>query len=847
MNEPSARFKVVSLTHPCPKCGKPDWCAISSDGKWCVCRRVGGDGATEKTDKSGATYFLHKLLSTNGNSKNRIAHRPPRQTVATAEKADLEVHHKVYSALLSELPLLACHANDLIRRGLKAGQGCGFAERFPGGYRTLGNARVRAVEALATAGLQKYFPQVPGFWIKQSNGKLWWTFGGWGGLLVPVRDEQKRIVALLQRADPGRSGPKYTYASSKKHGGPGPGSPVHVPLFDGCKTVCRITEGALKADIATALSGMLTVGLPGVSSWRRTGKLLHSLGVTTVRLAFDADCRLNLMVAEALAHLAQHLQPAGFVVELETWPIELGKGIDDLLNAGHKPTVHTGADVASAIEEILEAARQANPPKEITTMKENGQAERQDAGATNSKGSPKSKPEAYDDPHALARHYRDTLKHSDGWELAFFQEHFWWWNRTCWVQLPDSAMRGRLARFIKQYLTVVFEPTDNQPNMPKVSTGVVSNTMQALNGEVSLPLATKLPSWLGGGPQNRYFLALRNGLLDVEKVLRDDSDVLRPHTPLWFSTVCLPFDFNPDANCARWLAFLDRNLDGRSSGKSKLLQQFMGYLLTPSTSYQRFLMMIGDGANGKSVACAVLHGLLGENNTSTVPLELFGDRFRLAGTLGKLANITAEVGEIDRIAEGQLKAFVTGDPMEFEQKFKAPFTARPTARLVLATNNAPSFSDKSDGLWRRMLLLRFAVRIPEADRIAGMDTPAWWAAGGELPGILNWALVGLHELRQAGQFVVSKDCQAEVDRLRVDANPARRFLEENYQAGPGEIAKADLYGRYAEWCKQRGHHPLAEVGFGKEVGRRFQSVIDGKMTTADGRRNCYKGLQATGN
>ena len=86
-----------------------------------------------------------------------------------------------------------------------------------------------------------------------------------------------------------------------------------------------------------------------------------------------------------------------------------------------------------------------------------------------------------------------------------------------------------------------------------------------------------------------------------------------------------------------------------------------------------------------------------------------------------LKGIMAEVGELDKVAEGQLKAFVTGDPMEFERKFKAPFTARPTARLVLATNNAPQFSDKSDGIWRRMLLLPWAIKVPKKKRVAALS------------------------------------------------------------------------------------------------------------------------------
>src|SRR5262245_60211733 len=121
-----------------------------------------------------------------------------------------------------------------------------------------------------------------------------------------------------------------------------------------------------------------------------------------------------------------------------------------------------------------------------------------------------------------------------------------------------------------------------------------------------------------------------------------------------------------------------------------------------STDAQRMLCLVGEGANGKSVVLAGLHAMLGQDNVSTVPLEDFGRRFSMAQTLGKLANVCPEVGELDKTAEGTLKAFVSGDRMTFERKCKDGFSARPTARLVLSTNNLPRFVDRSEGVWRRL-------------------------------------------------------------------------------------------------------------------------------------------------
>ena len=108
---------------------------------------------------------------------------------------------------------------------------------------------------------------VPGFILKAGdNGRPYLTLAGAAGLLVPVRDPTGRVVALLTRRDDAGNGRgKYLYLSSAKHGGPGPGAPPHFPFgFPEAAETVRLTEGALKADLAFALSGLPTVGAAGL-------------------------------------------------------------------------------------------------------------------------------------------------------------------------------------------------------------------------------------------------------------------------------------------------------------------------------------------------------------------------------------------------------------------------------------------------------------------------------------------------------------------------------------------------------------------------------------------------------
>lgn len=376
----------VSVTHesPCAICRKPDWCTRTTDGRIAVCRRcpTSADFGTgkEKTDSAGYSYWVFRLSSKTSPSRPEPLYR---LVDGKGERAEPEVLHSVYSTLLQALPLTFEHRVRFRNRGLTD-------EAIEAlGYRSLSRARASAVRKLIESGLEQHLPRVPGFYVRdKDDGGSFWTVSGECGILIPVHDRDGRVVALLVRSDADDSSKKYSLVSSKRYGGPSPGSSVHIPLHKpNDLTVVRISEGALKSDIATLLSNLLTVGLPGVGAWRRAGKVLRELGAKTARLAFDADARINRTVAGALSHLSIDLRSCGFAVELERWNSVDGKGIDDLLVAGKSPEIVRGDAVTEAIEEIVAAAAKADPLPGLTI--------------------PQGKPfEAEDDPHRLAALFR---------------------------------------------------------------------------------------------------------------------------------------------------------------------------------------------------------------------------------------------------------------------------------------------------------------------------------------------------------------------------------------------------------------------------------------------------------
>lgn len=350
-------WRDVSTDVPCPICGKPDWCSISHDGAKVHCRRTterrnvrGWIFQSSHFDRAGQDYSVWRRdraseLSTRRSKVAAIKAKKTKKNDQAARADDVAVS-AVYDALLNELKLNREHRRNLRKRGLTNDE----IDRR--GYRSLDpQTAIAAVRSLVGTSHRKQLSKVPGF-IRVNKQ---WRLAVDRGMLVPVRDNRGRVVELKVRADQagrGKKRPKYFALSSKKHGGAGAYARVHVPLRSGRshKTV-RITEGELKADVATAISGTLTLGLPGINSFRLALPVLRKLKPKIVRVAFDADYQTNPTVATALLN-AIALYRDSFKVEVEVWPREKGKGIDDILANKHHPTVLRGPKLDKFIRKL---------------------------------------------------------------------------------------------------------------------------------------------------------------------------------------------------------------------------------------------------------------------------------------------------------------------------------------------------------------------------------------------------------------------------------------------------------------------------------------------------------------
>lgn len=353
-------------------------------------------------------------------------------------------------------------------------------------------------------------------------------------------------------------------------------------------------------------------------------------------------------------------------------------------------------------------------------------------------------------------------------------QHFYQWTGSLWRRVDEQEIRQLIIR--------------QEEANPKLSANAVTGIFQFIRSIVFRPGH----SW--NNPSQE--IPVQNGVLCFE----GGGFALRPHRREDYRTICLPVAYDPAATADRFRRFLSEVFEG-DEGKITVALEAMGYTLLPTCRFERFLLLTGRGSNGKSVLLAVLAALVGNEHVCAVQPSQFNNRFQRAHLAGKLANIVTELSEGTEIADGEMKAFVSGEVITAEHKGKPPFELKPVCTHWLATNHLPHTRDFSDALFRRVIILTFDRIFTEDEQ----DNELVDKLKAELPGILNLALEALTGLLVRGKFTeLDSNIEAKAE-WRLEADQVAQFADEMCQRHPEvwETSK-DLYAAYTSWAEESG-------------------------------------------
>ena len=206
-----------------------------------------------------------------------------------ADRAPDRVLHQTYSTFLSMLTLSETHGKNLLERGLSMEQiqKNGYKSTPVFGFRKLTE---RLIEAGCTVeGVPGFYQEEDGAWSIRFKRKC-------SGFLIPVRTIEGYIVGMQIRLEYPFDHTKYIWLSSiNDKMGTSSGSPIHF-VGNPRDEIVFLTEGPLKGDIASFLSGRSFACVPGVNQYANLPELIAQLKRLRVKMVYetyDMDKLLN--------------------------------------------------------------------------------------------------------------------------------------------------------------------------------------------------------------------------------------------------------------------------------------------------------------------------------------------------------------------------------------------------------------------------------------------------------------------------------------------------------------------------------------------------------------------------
>lgn len=189
---------------------------------------------------------------------------------------------------------------------------------------------------------------VPGFYLSDNKKPL---FSGFKGIGIIIKNSKgTRIQIRLHKPFLNKSKKEQRYiwfSSQYKYMGCGSGSPVDVSIpninKDDLKAIAFLTEGKFKSEKINQHFNSVSLSMQGITSWKDKIKpeiieVNKSVPIKGIFICYDADMAFNLQVYYQCKEMVKeeldifHRNNIFMVV----WDVALGKGIDDLIDNGHK-------------------------------------------------------------------------------------------------------------------------------------------------------------------------------------------------------------------------------------------------------------------------------------------------------------------------------------------------------------------------------------------------------------------------------------------------------------------------------------------------------------------------------
>lgn len=204
----------------------------------------------------------------------------------------------------------------------------------------------------------------------------------------------------------------------------------------------------------------------------------------------------------------------------------------------------------------------------------------------------------------------------------------------------------------------------------------------------------------------------------------------------------------------------------------QLLWQIVGAVIRPGVSWNKSAWFYStSGNNGKGTLCSLMRNLLGRGSWESISLKDLSSPFMLE-PLMRISVVITDENDTGTFVDdaAALKSIITGNPFQLNRKFKEPRTVLFKGFMVQCVNELPRLRDRSESMYRRLLVVPFEKRFEGNERKYIKDDYL------KRKEVLEYVLY--HLLAETDYYELDEPqaCAALLNEFREVNDPVRQFL-----------------------------------------------------------------------
>lgn len=391
--------------------------------------------------------------------------------------------------------------------------------------------------------------------------------------------------------------------------------------------------------------------------------------------------------------------------------------------------------------------------------------------------------------------------------LYYDENNIWWmwnWNKKKWEMIDHTDIMIRLDKASEEKMGTI-NPTQK------------SMILESLRREARKEKPRDAP---------KHWIQFQDSVID----LNEDRIIRRQPSPEYFITNTIPWRIgqttatpNMDRIFEEWVG----------EDYVETLYEILAYCMLPDYPLNRIFALNGSGMNGKSKFLELLTTFIGDENVVSTDLDLImKSRFEVAKLHKKLACLMGETNWNEMRKTAQLKRLCGGDKVRFEFKNKHPFDGYNYAKIIIATNSLPMTQDKTDGFYRRWMIVDFPNTFTEKKDILA-EIPRV-----EYENLARKCINKLKKLLDRRSFHNEGSVAERRRRYEDTSNPLQRFIRERcVEDRNGFVFKWRFIERFNDWQKEHGYREWSKTQIGKEMNKDFDTR---KERADDGSDNYWR-------